>query len=792
MTTTFDGRRRAFSSSLAYYETYTVEQLKNFLRDRGLKVSGRKQELIERLASSSSSTQYVPVVDDVDDDEYEESDWDEEEEDWDATTSSSTYDDDFLHHHSSYHFLHDNDHEHNHYKPEKEKKKKKPSKHQVAKERFFQQLTDLVQKHQPVDLTNIKDFQALFWKETNQKWKPKATPRKYNYRNFKTLLADIPAIQRKVEHNRVWLTIKPGFETTSTNVVSEQPPNEEEEAAAAAAAVTKNYSGDKHHVNGFAKAAATPDNASLVATNKTTYNQINGYDDRYPSFVELATLRQFNGEGGGGGGDDDDDEKNNGALEEEEEEDATTNQESMVMDGKEFAKLRTALSINKQRPRVYLSSRSTDFAESALLGYMSKSFDNHHNFNDDNGYVSDHVEEVIVQDLDDEKSTGKDAGVKEEDNDEAIFLNTHDPFCLATVGVQGAGKSHTLASVLESCLLPANPVVRLNQPMTALVLHYDLNISSICGVAGLLSPSSRIPNGPKLDREKAVVLVSPTFYQQRKEFYGDYVKVRPLLLKWSSLTADHIKRIMGIRPGDNQLYVASFMTLLRSYQRGGSVPSFGTFVDEVRALCNFRGQQAPLEQRIALLESIVAEADGNQDILNESVDIEGALASDLQLIIADLTDPLLSKEEANGLFQVITEQFRTTNTRGGKVLALDEAHKFMDGVASDGLSESIVDAARLMRHDGMRLVVSTQSPTALAPELLELVSVAIMHQFHSHDWWSYLQHKLPMPSSAFKSVLSLTPGNAMVFASRSTLPTNLFGVEIRPRLTADFGSSRTN
>jgi hypothetical protein len=53
----------------------------------------------------------------------------------------------------------------------------------------------------------------------------------------------------------------------------------------------------------------------------------------------------------------------------------------------------------------------------------------------------------------------------------------------------------------------------------------------------------------------------------------------------------------------------------------------------------------------------------------------------------------------------------------------------MDGVKCDGLSESIVDMARLMRHDGMWLI-----PKALAPELLELVSIAILHHFHSQDW----------------------------------------------------------
>jgi hypothetical protein len=265
---------------------------------------------------------------------------------------------------------------------------------------------------------------------------------------------------------------------------------------------------------------------------------------------------------------------------------------------------------------------------------------------------------------------------------------------------------------------------------------------------------------------------------------------------------------MCISPSDNQLYVASCMTLLRKYQREAVYPDFVDFIDEIKQLCNIQGQQGPLTQRIALLESVVAESEVNKDIAEESMDLEDACESGLNLIIVDLTDPLLSKEEANGLFQVITEQFRAIPIQGGKLLALDEAHKFMDGVATDGLSEAIVNVARLMRHDGMRLAVSTQSPKALAPELLELVSVAVLHQFHSKDWWSYLRRKLPLPENAFNKILSLRAGNAMVFAARNpflgtcapnagsavvpSLTAPLFKLRVRPRLTADYGSSRTN
>lgn len=120
----------------------------------------------------------------------------------------------------------------------------------------------------------------------------------------------------------------------------------------------------------------------------------------------------------------------------------------------------------------------------------------------------------------------------------------------------------------------------------------------------------------------------------------------------------------------------------------------------------------------------------------------------------------------------------------------------MDGIKSDGLSEAIVNIARLMRHDGMRLAVSTQSPKALAPELLELVTVAFLHRFHSHDWWTYLQSKLPLANDDFEKILNLSPGDALAFASShsfdSLVGRGVLPIKVRPRFTADRGASHTN
>lgn len=169
-----------------------------------------------------------------------------------------------------------------------------------------------------------------------------------------------------------------------------------------------------------------------------------------------------------------------------------------------------------------------------------------------------------------------------------------------------------------------------------------------------------------------------------------------------------------------------------------------------------------------------------------------------KLVVADLADPLLASDEAHGIFQVLVEQFRAGSVAvgSGKLLALDEAHKFIDGSSSDGLSNAIVNSARLMHHDGLHLVISTQSPKALAPELLELVSVAVLHRFHSQDWFSYLSAKISLGNAAFERVMVLTTGQALVFAARNGVACaanrECFCLDVRPRLTADRGSSRTN
>ena len=154
----------------------------------------------------------------------------------------------------------------------------------------------------------------------------------------------------------------------------------------------------------------------------------------------------------------------------------------------------------------------------------------------------------------------------------SVYLNVHSPFCAVITGVQGSGKSHTMAVILENCLLPCNlppgaPLTKLQQPLSALVLHYDRVDTNICEATGLAHPNVLmeewiaraggaavgLPPAPAI--EKIVVLVSPTFYTQRRAFYANDKRydVRPLLFRWSTLDAVTLKKLMRINESGTQV-----------------------------------------------------------------------------------------------------------------------------------------------------------------------------------------------------------------------------------------------
>lgn len=97
---------------------------------------------------------------------------------------------------------------------------------------------------------------------------------------------------------------------------------------------------------------------------------------------------------------------------------------------------------------------------------------------------------------------------------------------------------------------------------------------------------------------------------------------------------------------------------------------------------------------------------------------------------------------ACSLFNICLGLFLEQETSLGKVVALDESHKYMtDNVESQAFTESLLSTIRLQRHLGVRVIISTQEPT-ISTRLLDLCSMTVVHRFTSPAWLQVLKGHL--------------------------------------------------
>eukprot|EP00698_Gefionella_okellyi_P020587 TRINITY_DN6481_c0_g1_i1.p1 TRINITY_DN6481_c0_g1~~TRINITY_DN6481_c0_g1_i1.p1 ORF type:complete len:339 (+),score=68.10 TRINITY_DN6481_c0_g1_i1:922-1938(+) len=337
--------------------------------------------------------------------------------------------------------------------------------------------------------------------------------------------------------------------------------------------------------------------------------------------------------------------------------------------------------------------------------------------------------------------------------------------------------------------------------MCTMICHYDTQSSAICESVTLVNA---LHDGAAV--QHVTVLVSASNFHERQHAYSAHKSVRvvPLLLPFQKLTTSQLMEIMNCSEGE-QLYVAVIKDLIKEFVQSsatGQLPPLHKF-EELLVSAQFSTmQKGPLDQRLRLLHALVRESKRNAPFSEHCHDVF-SLFQPGELVILDLSDPFLTMNEANSIFNIMLQTFRDMALACGKVIVLDEAHKYME-TSSNALANSVVSLVRQMRHTGIRVVISTQNPSVLPKELLELVSVVVLHHFFSPSWFHYLQSMLPLPDQAreFLAVdLANSPGRALVFGSRAAVDTEgaglagsrcVFDVQIRPRLTADAGYSITN
>ncbi|KAL8795345.1 MAG: hypothetical protein Q9195_002215 [Heterodermia aff. obscurata] len=263
-------------------------------------------------------------------------------------------------------------------------------------------------------------------------------------------------------------------------------------------------------------------------------------------------------------------------------------------------------------------------------------------------------------------------------------------------------------------------------------------------------------------------------YENLSGLPSDTPKPEVIAMKFQDkhLDVTRIKNLMSVNDKDGclPLYVEKvILRILREMameNRGASGFDYNVFRRRLDAESLTGQQNTPLKLRLDLLESFMdrptkaGQREAEPAFMNnkagkqakkhwqEQLDKERkdeqmsrARAWDFEpgvLTIVDLSCPFVDDTAACALFNICLELFLESRDNIGRIVALDEAHKFMTlNAASATFTENLLQVIRQQRHLATRVIISTQEPT-ISPKLLDLSTMTIVHRFTSPEWFRTL------------------------------------------------------
>ena len=367
-----------------------------------------------------------------------------------------------------------------------------------------------------------------------------------------------------------------------------------------------------------------------------------------------------------------------------------------------------------------------------------------------------------------------------------VALDLNETHTISLFGVQGGGKSYTLGSVIEAATLPAPPVNQLPRPLATIVFHYSPTLDYEPEFTSMVVPNADQPQirdlmsrygGTPAGLEDVVILVPADQLEQRRLQHPS-LTVLPLKFGSGELRAEHWRFLMGA-VGNQSTYIRQLQRIMKAHRND-------LRLDVIRDGVTQSGLPDNLKQLAQQRLDLAAE------YIDDSVSIKDIVRPG-RMIIVDLRDEFIEKDEALGLFVVLMQLFADAQReRFNKLVVFDEAHKYID---SPDLVDGLVESVREMRHKGMSVLVASQDPPSVPIKLIELSDVVILHKFNSPAWLRHMQKAtVSLADLTPAKMASLAPGEAYVWSSRSTEADFTRGavrLRLRPRMTRHGGDTRT-
>lgn len=368
-----------------------------------------------------------------------------------------------------------------------------------------------------------------------------------------------------------------------------------------------------------------------------------------------------------------------------------------------------------------------------------------------------------------------------------IALDLNQTHTISLFGVQGGGKSYTLGTIAEMATMPIKNINQLPSPLATVIFHYSPTQDYRPEFTSMHQPNSEEWAIEALEKrygarpnaiEDVLLLVPKDKLEERKDEYPG-LNVYPLSFSSKELQVGHWLFLMGAI--GNQLYMRQLKSIMRAIRNDMSIEGLRSGIDQSSM------QDAQKER-----------AHERLDIAEPYIDDESLLSEHVRpgrLVIVDLRDEFIGKDEALGLFVVLLQLFGDAKHEGekfNKLVVFDEAHKYID---SPDLVSGLVEVVREMRHKGTSVMVASQDPPSVPLALIELSTQIILHRFNSPAWIKYIQKaNASLHSLTPEKMAQLKQGEAYVWSAKATddsFSRDAMKIQCRPRVTLHGGGTKT-
>lgn len=368
-----------------------------------------------------------------------------------------------------------------------------------------------------------------------------------------------------------------------------------------------------------------------------------------------------------------------------------------------------------------------------------------------------------------------------------VVLDLNGTNTISIFGVQGSGKSYTVGSVVEMATQSFAGTNLLPSPLASVIFHYHASQDYPPEFVSMIAPNSRQDEVRVLTEEygahpgrleDVLILTSADKVRDRQTEFPS-IRVEPILFSSSELSLKDWQFLMGVF-GD-QMYMKQVTLIMRRLRR--QQLTLANLREEIDASGLSDNQKALVNTRLDFAEPFI----------DDSYRLAGILRPG-RLVIVDLRDELITKEEALGLFVVMLNIFANAerDQNFNKLIVFDEAHKYMSDVE---LADYIVDVVRQMRHQGVSVLIASQDPPSLPNAIIELSTLVVLHRFNSPKWLKHVQQSVTaLGELQPEQLASLRSGEAYVWAAKATdVNFTRHGVKMRfrPRVTQHGGETKT-